>query len=385
MSDTIQADYEQLEAIAGSFGKEADDITTTTARVRQSYQALKNGGWIGRGADAFFTEMDSEILPALQRFFNALEKGQSVTQQIIGDIRQTEEEAANLFKGEGAAATGGAGASAGAGAGGATGAAAGGAGGGGTNEAGGASSFAGAEGGASSGAGGTASGSGSDFSAEKDLAKGGIEAAKTARKVVSAVKGLEGAERIKALSDSLGFKLSGGGLSAASAVLSALDKDVSTPAVAIDGVARGALSFFGLDPSKSSAIGGKVGITSAVVGIVHGVTSAISPEAGKYTAIANDAMPDQVAGKLVSNAVHTYDALFRGDTERVIQQQERLLKGEYGEVLRGYAIGTETIGALVTGDDDALNKISQAAGSGKLGPLAEFGDWLGGEIYDIVN
>lgn len=96
-------------------------------------------------------------------------------------------------------------------------------------------------------------------------------------------------------------------------------------------------------------------------------------------------MPDQVAGKLISNAVHTYDALIRGDTDRVIQQQERLLNGEYGEVLRGYAMATETVGALITGDDDALNNISEAAAAGKLGPVAEFGDWLGGKVYDIFN
>ena len=90
MSNTIQADYEQLESIAGNFGKEADNSTAMTARVRKSYEDLKNGGWLGRGAEAFFNEMDSEILPALERFFAALEKGQSVTQQIVGDVRQTD-------------------------------------------------------------------------------------------------------------------------------------------------------------------------------------------------------------------------------------------------------------------------------------------------------
>ena len=106
MSNTIQAEYEQLEGIAGTFGKEADNSTTMTAQVRKNYEALKNGGWLGRGADAFFNEMEDEILPTLEHFFAALEKGQSVTQQIVNQIHQAEEEAAGLFKGNGAAATG---------------------------------------------------------------------------------------------------------------------------------------------------------------------------------------------------------------------------------------------------------------------------------------
>ena len=106
MSNTIQAEYEQLEGIAGTFGKEADNSTTMTAQVRKNYEALKNGGWLGRGADAFFNEMEDEILPTLEHFFAALEKGQSVTQQIVNQIHQAEEEAAGLFKGNGAAAAG---------------------------------------------------------------------------------------------------------------------------------------------------------------------------------------------------------------------------------------------------------------------------------------
>ncbi|MCB9079686.1 MAG: WXG100 family type VII secretion target [Anaerolineaceae bacterium] len=104
MSNTIQAEYEQLEGIAGTFGKEADSSTTMTAQVRKNYEALKNGGWLGRGADAFFNEMDDEILPALERFFAALEKGQGVTTEIVSQIHQAEEEAAGLFKGNSAAA-----------------------------------------------------------------------------------------------------------------------------------------------------------------------------------------------------------------------------------------------------------------------------------------
>ncbi|MCB9105668.1 MAG: WXG100 family type VII secretion target [Anaerolineales bacterium] len=372
MSNTIQADYEQLESIAGNFGKEADNSTAMTARVRKSYEDLKNGGWLGRGAEAFFNEMDSEILPALERFFAALEKGQSVTQQIVGDVRQTEEEAAGLFKGDGAASTGGAGASAGAGAGGASGAAAAGPGGGGA-------SGAGGTGGAGVGVNGAASPSSKANSPELDLATDLGKAVGAATKSLGFLGELKGADRIKALAKSELFeKRIGPGLAGVNGLLSALGKDVSTPAAIVDGLAQGGLG-------EVIKLGPKAGIASAVTGVIHGITEAVAPDYAKYTGIANDVMPDETAGKLVSNAIHTYDALIRGDTERVIQQQERLLNGEYGEVLRGYSIATETVGALVTGDDQALNKISEAAGSGKLGPVAEFGDWLGGAIYDITH
>ncbi|MCB0168514.1 MAG: WXG100 family type VII secretion target [Anaerolineae bacterium] len=104
--NVIQADYEQLEQIAGQFANQGEATEALLQRIRQHFQPLENGGWIGRGAEAFFKEMNGELLPALTRMGTALELANRTTQEISQEVNQAEEEAANLFQGDSAASGG---------------------------------------------------------------------------------------------------------------------------------------------------------------------------------------------------------------------------------------------------------------------------------------
>ena len=66
-------------------------------KVRSSMSNLENGGWIGRGSDAFFGEMHDEVLPAVERLRQALEEANRVTNQISQVMKQAEEEACSPF------------------------------------------------------------------------------------------------------------------------------------------------------------------------------------------------------------------------------------------------------------------------------------------------
>ena len=101
-ADLIQAQYEALEKIAQKFGQQAEMNAEMVGRVQQVVQALEQGGWEGQGANAFFTEMDGTISPAVQRLINALEEAKSVTLEIKQIIQQAEEEAAAPFGGRAA-------------------------------------------------------------------------------------------------------------------------------------------------------------------------------------------------------------------------------------------------------------------------------------------
>jgi WXG100 family type VII secretion target len=68
-------------------------------RLSQQVGHMQNGGWVGKGADAFYTEIDQIIHPALRRLHVALCEAQNVTLQISQVMQQAEEEAANLFQG----------------------------------------------------------------------------------------------------------------------------------------------------------------------------------------------------------------------------------------------------------------------------------------------
>ncbi len=363
-ADVIQTNYDALEAIAQKFGHEAESNTELNGRVQQAVQALEQGGWEGQGANAFFAEMDQITYPALQRLIQALEEAKSVTIKIKQIIQQAEEEASAPFGGS-YAPTGS----------GQPGAAAG------SPASGGAQGTGRTAGPGLSGSGRSSKAGSGGLTAEQELVRDGfLKAVDTAHKGAGALAALLPAgERVTRIVEGLGFRVTGSTIGGLIAGMDAAERGVSTPAAVVDGLAAGAIDFSGVFSS------GRTGVVSAVVGVVHGITSAISPEAGKYTAVAADVMPGQVAEKIAVGAIDTADALIRGDHEQLVKHHQQNLDGKYGEVIRGYAIGAEAVGALVTGDSRALNNLSDAAATGKLGPVAKFGDWLGGAAYDLFH
>jgi WXG100 family type VII secretion target len=98
MSDQIQADYQQLEQVAAKFNQQAQAIGQMLQSVKNSKSKLENGGWIGRGAQAFFNEMNSKVLPSTQRLHDALSEASRVTREVSRNVRQAEEEASAPFK-----------------------------------------------------------------------------------------------------------------------------------------------------------------------------------------------------------------------------------------------------------------------------------------------
>lgn len=99
-ANTIQAQYDQLEAIAGRFAQSGEASADLRQRLARSADALTTDGWEGRGAAAFAAEMSGEVLPALQRLVQALEIARAVTLVAKATLRAAEEEAARPFGGE---------------------------------------------------------------------------------------------------------------------------------------------------------------------------------------------------------------------------------------------------------------------------------------------
>ncbi len=94
----IRADYDELANIAREFQQEGHSVDSLIVRLRRCVDALEYGGWIGRGANAFYSEMHNDIFPALQRLANALLDGGDAVNQISQILRDAEEEASVLFQ-----------------------------------------------------------------------------------------------------------------------------------------------------------------------------------------------------------------------------------------------------------------------------------------------
>lgn len=104
----VRGDYDTLGKIASTFGQQATQTGQTHRKLTQALNTLKSGDWIGKGAKAFFQEMDSEVMPSMQRLAKALEAADKVTRQISKIIKQAEDDAARLFRLDGGGIVGGA-------------------------------------------------------------------------------------------------------------------------------------------------------------------------------------------------------------------------------------------------------------------------------------
>lgn len=94
----IRADHDQLARIASSFGREAQNTQRSLQRIKRQVDQLQGGDWIGKGAKAFYAEMDQDVLPALTRLTQALAQARVATAQISKIMQQAEEEAARLLR-----------------------------------------------------------------------------------------------------------------------------------------------------------------------------------------------------------------------------------------------------------------------------------------------
>lgn len=105
-AEIVQANYDELEEIAARFAAQAEANENLSRQIKQRVQALQNGGWEGKGSQAFFTEMETEVSPAMERLSHALQEARSVTLQIDQILHRAEEEAALPLKGGDSGATG---------------------------------------------------------------------------------------------------------------------------------------------------------------------------------------------------------------------------------------------------------------------------------------
>jgi WXG100 family type VII secretion target len=98
MAPIIQANYETLQALAARFGQQAEATHQMAQAVQKAQQQLQSGGWIGRGSEAFNTEMEREVNPAVLRLVDALLQASQVTRQICQLLQGADEEASSPFR-----------------------------------------------------------------------------------------------------------------------------------------------------------------------------------------------------------------------------------------------------------------------------------------------
>lgn len=96
-ANEIKADYDQLAQTANRFHAQGQQLQQMAQNVQRSMETL-HGGWDGRGSQAFFSELQGQVLPGVNRLHLAMSQAARVTQQISQVLRQAEEEASQPFR-----------------------------------------------------------------------------------------------------------------------------------------------------------------------------------------------------------------------------------------------------------------------------------------------
>jgi WXG100 family type VII secretion target len=97
-SNKIQLNYEEIFGVRDRFSRQADVINTMMQNISSKLDVLQNGGWIGRGAEAFFQEMQNDVLPGVRRLQGALAQASSELQRMSDHAREIEEAAGAIFR-----------------------------------------------------------------------------------------------------------------------------------------------------------------------------------------------------------------------------------------------------------------------------------------------
>jgi len=105
----VRADHDQLSRLATQFARQASETNKSLRQIKRQVDTLQGGDWVGKGATAFYREMDQQVLPALTRLGKSFDAAQKVTAQISKIMKQAEEDVARIL---GVIAAGGAAASA---------------------------------------------------------------------------------------------------------------------------------------------------------------------------------------------------------------------------------------------------------------------------------
>jgi WXG100 family type VII secretion target len=85
--------------IAQAFARESEAAGRTLQNLQRSMDVLQRGDWIGKGAKAFYQEMEQDVLPSMRRLSQALGSANRVTLQIVQIMQGAEDEAARILRG----------------------------------------------------------------------------------------------------------------------------------------------------------------------------------------------------------------------------------------------------------------------------------------------
>jgi WXG100 family type VII secretion target len=96
----IKGDFDSLPRISKTFSTQAREVQQIFKSLKRQVGVLQGGDWEGKGAKAFYAEMEGLVLPSLTQLMQALEGGSRSSDMILKLLQQAEADITRLFRGE---------------------------------------------------------------------------------------------------------------------------------------------------------------------------------------------------------------------------------------------------------------------------------------------
>ena len=98
MATVTRVDYGALAEAANRLNTEAEHVRQIGSRLARGAEGLQRGSWVGKGAEAFYREMDNSVMPTYRRLEAALKEAGTTLKALSELFQQAEQEAAGYLR-----------------------------------------------------------------------------------------------------------------------------------------------------------------------------------------------------------------------------------------------------------------------------------------------
>lgn len=99
-SPSVRVNHDDLKSIQQKFRAEADAVQATNRSLQGNLETLQRGDWVGRGAQAFYQEMNNDVMPAMKRLAEVLAEAARAVQEVSKRMKAAEGDASAVLRGE---------------------------------------------------------------------------------------------------------------------------------------------------------------------------------------------------------------------------------------------------------------------------------------------
>jgi WXG100 family type VII secretion target len=92
MAKLRKVNYDEMAGIVKNLRSEQAEIDALLKQTKGKVDALHNNQWVGQGSEKFFSEMEGQVLPAVQRLARALGYAGDTADKIHQVIHRHDEE-----------------------------------------------------------------------------------------------------------------------------------------------------------------------------------------------------------------------------------------------------------------------------------------------------